>query len=69
MSRRRRMIMLGSSALIGALLAVSAAFACTSGATLRLSPATGAAGSQVTVTGTAFWVATPAVAVVLRWNG
>src|SRR3954447_26618335 len=69
MSRRRRMIVLGSTGLAGAVLAVSGAFACDGAATLRLTPATGAAGSQVTVTGTAFWVATPAVGVVLRWNG
>ena len=59
----------GAAAATVILAVASAAFACTNLAALNLSSSSGQAGSQVTVTGSAFARAPKNTPVALHWNG
>src|SRR4051812_33662045 len=59
----------GGIAAIGVVVMASAAFACTNLAALNLSTSSGPAGSQVTVTGSAFARVPKNTPVDLHWNG
>ena len=61
--------MLVAAAVAVALAGVAAASACVSLATLTLSATSGRAGARITATGTEYPVVSPALPVVLRWNG